>query len=70
MLVGNNIALVIYSYYMGKLLVRLLPIENYNEFSNLLIQTVISTIIILITAEFLPKAIFIVYANDVLKICI
>ncbi len=68
MLVGNNIALVIYSYYMGKLLVRLLPIENYNEFSNLLIQTVISTIIILITAEFLPKAIFRVYANDVLKI--
>lgn len=68
MLVGNNIALVIYSYYMGRFLVRLLPLENYNEFSNLLIQTVISTLVILITAEFLPKAIFRIYANDVLKI--
>ncbi len=68
MLVGNNISLVIYSYYMGRVLVRLLPLENYNEFTNLLIQTVISTIIILITAEFLPKAIFRIYANDALKI--
>lgn len=68
MLVGNNISLVIYSYYMGRFLIRILPLENYNEFTNLLIQTLISTIIILITAEFLPKAIFRIYANDVLKI--
>lgn len=68
MLVGNNISLVIYSYYMGRFLLRILPLENYNEFTNLLIQTLISTIIILITAEFLPKAIFRIYANDVLKI--
>jgi len=68
MLVVNNIALVIYSYYMGRFLVRLLPLENFNEFYNLLIQTIISTIVILITAEFLPKAIFRIYANDVLRI--
>ncbi|EAQ40650.2 hemolysin family protein [Polaribacter sp. MED152] len=68
MLVGNNISLVIYSYYMGSLLIRLFPLEGYNDFSILLIQTVISTIIILITAEFLPKAIFRIYANEVLKI--
>lgn len=68
MLVGNNISLVIYSYYMGAFLIRFLPIENYNEFSILLIQTIISTIIILVTAEFLPKAIFRIYANEVLKI--
>jgi CBS domain containing-hemolysin-like protein len=68
MLVGNNISLVIYSYYMGKFLVRIIPLNSVNEFSILLIQTVISTIVILVTAEFLPKAIFRIYANDVLKI--
>ncbi|QTD37112.1 HlyC/CorC family transporter [Polaribacter batillariae] len=68
MLVGNNISLVVYSYYMGSFLIRILPIEGYNEFTILLIQTIISTIVILITAEFLPKAIFRVYANEVLKI--
>jgi CBS domain containing-hemolysin-like protein len=68
MLVGNNISLVIYSYYMGKFLVRILPLDNINDFSILLIQTIISTIVILVTAEFLPKAIFRIYANDVLKI--
>ena len=68
MLVGNNISLVIYSYYMGKFLLGILPLEAFNEFSILLIQTIISTIIILITAEFLPKAIFRIYANEVLKI--
>ncbi|SDS30304.1 Hemolysin, contains CBS domains [Polaribacter sp. KT25b] len=69
MLVGNNISLVIYSYYMGKLLVRVFSLDtNFNDFTNLLIQTIISTIVILITAEFLPKAIFRIYANEVLKI--
>jgi CBS domain containing-hemolysin-like protein len=68
MLVGNNISLVIYSYYMGVFLVKTLSLESYNNFSVLLIQTFISTIIILITAEFLPKAIFRIYANEVLKL--
>jgi CBS domain containing-hemolysin-like protein len=68
MLVGNNISLVIYSYYMGKFLIRIIPTTGFNEFSILLIQTIISTIVILITAEFLPKAIFRIYANEVLKI--
>ena len=68
MLVGNNISLVIYSYYMGKFLVRFLPVATLNDFSILLIQTIISTIIILVTAEFLPKTIFRIYANEVLKI--
>ena len=68
MLVGNNIALVVYSYFMGQLLIRFLPIATFNEFTILLLQTIISTIIILITAEFLPKAIFRIYANEVMKI--
>jgi CBS domain containing-hemolysin-like protein len=68
MLVGNNISLVVYSYYMGEFLVDILPLKSYNDFSILLIQTIISTIVILITAEFLPKTIFRIYANEVLKI--
>ena len=68
MLVGNNISLVIYSYYMGKFLIRMLPLNSINDFSVLLIQTIISTIVILVTAEFLPKAIFRIYANEALKV--
>jgi len=68
MLVGNNISLVVYSYYMGRFLLGVLPLDAFNEFSVLLIQTLISTIVILVTAEFLPKAIFRIYANEVLKI--
>jgi len=67
MLVGNNISLVIYSYFMGKLIVSKLPSNDFNDFTVLLLQTVISTLIILIAAEFLPKVIFRVYANEVLK---
>ena len=68
MLVGNNISLVVYSYYMGGFLVKILPLSGFNDFSILLIQTIISTILILVTAEFLPKTIFRIYANEVLKI--
>ncbi len=66
MLVGNNISLVIYSFFMGKLIVSLLPVDSLNEFSVLFIQTTISTLIILVSAEFLPKAIFRIYANEML----
>jgi CBS domain containing-hemolysin-like protein len=62
MLVGNNISLVIYSYFMGKVIV------SYLGMSSILLQTFISTLIILVTAEFLPKAIFRVYANETLKL--
>jgi len=65
MLVGNNIALVIYGFYMGDLLMEFIPIVG---FSGLLIQTVISTLVILMTAEFLPKVFFQIYANDLIKI--
>jgi CBS domain containing-hemolysin-like protein len=66
MLVGNNIALVIYSFFMGEFIVGFLPLETFNNFSILILQTLISTVLILITAEFLPKAIFRVYANETL----
>ncbi len=66
MLVGNNIALVIYSFSMGKVLTELLPTDSLNEISILIIHTLISTLVILITAEFLPKALFRIYANETL----
>ena len=61
MLVGNNIALVVYGYFSGELLM------NYYGIDNLLLQTIITTFIILITAEFLPKTFFQVYANKLLR---
>lgn len=64
MLVGNNISLVIYSFFMGELITEKLLGFQLNDFSTLIIQTTISTIIILVTAEFLPKAIFRIYANE------
>jgi CBS domain containing-hemolysin-like protein len=68
MLVGNNIALVVYGYFMGELLMPYLKPILPNDFIILLVQTIISTLIILITAEFLPKAIFRIYSNEALKI--
>jgi len=64
MLVGNNISLVIYSFFMGEIITEKLLGFQLNDFSTLIIQTIISTVIILITAEFLPKAIFRIYANE------
>jgi CBS domain containing-hemolysin-like protein len=65
MLVGNNIALVIYGFFMGDLLMEYIPLAG---FSGLLVQTIISTLIILMTAEFLPKVFFQIYANSLVKI--
>ena len=77
MLIGNNIALVIYGFFMGELLVNWFQSQlstNYGFvnylFTNLslLTQTIISTFIILITAEFLPKVFFQIYSNLLLKV--
>ncbi len=67
MLVGNNIALVIYGFFMGDLLTSFLDPFIESKFVLLLVQTLISTLAILITAEFLPKAIFRIYSNEMLK---
>ncbi|TXE18907.1 HlyC/CorC family transporter [Psychroserpens burtonensis] len=76
MLIGNNIALVIYGFLMGDVLMRWFgtmsskyQVVNYLLVDlSLLSQTIISTIIILFTAEFLPKVFFQIYANSFLKI--
>ncbi|WP_158974472.1 hemolysin family protein [Cellulophaga sp. L1A9] len=77
MLIGNNIALVVYGFYMGDLL--MLWFQSFGDFENvilktlfhdfsLLTQTVISTLVILLTAEFLPKVLFQIYSNSLLKV--
>ncbi len=59
LLVGNNIALVVYGLQMGKLLEPIIElyITTYPT-GVLLIQTILSTLLILVTAEFLPKVLF------------
>jgi putative hemolysin len=76
MLIGNNIALVIYGLFMGELLMNWFSgLAQENNFIRvfltdftLLTQTVISTLVILITAEFLPKVLFQIYANSLLRL--
>jgi len=70
MLIGNNIALVIYGFFMGDLLMGYIDTLSFIEpdgFLAILLQTIISTLVILITAEFLPKVFFQIYANNLVK---
>lgn len=70
-LVGNNIVLVIYGYYMGAVLIRwLFPQYAGSDelpFDVLLVQTLISTGVILLTGEFVPKVVFRIYSVGMLR---
>jgi len=70
MLVGNNISMVVYGFFMGDLVMQWIEKLPFHllEFPNLILQTVISTLIVLITSEFLPKVFFQVYANTFMKL--
>ena len=68
MLVGNNIALVIYGIVMTQILTPQITDYFNSDFTLLLVQTIITTLIVLVTAEFLPKAIFRIYPNQILSI--
>lgn len=70
LLLGNNVSLVLYGFAIANVLDK--PIDTFlgnlsqNELLVLFIQTIISTILILMVAEFLPKIIFSKNPNRIL----
>ena len=71
MLIGNSFALVIYGLFMGQFIIDYLSFlfsPSMNELTVLLLQTIISTLLILIAAEFIPKVLFQIYSNFSMKI--
>lgn len=69
-LIGNTIALVLYGIFMASLLEPMIKAWIPDNFDNqatvMVVQTIISTIIVLITAEFIPKSIFMLNPNSLL----
>lgn len=63
MLVGNSITLVVYGFVMSDWIMNTLPVTYH----NLWWQIGIAGLVILITAEFLPKILFQLHANSLLK---
>lgn len=68
MLIGNNIALVIYGLFMAQLLNKPLSSIIQNQVLIALCEIILSSILVLIIAEFIPKAIFSTLSNRMLKV--
>ena len=66
LLVGNNIVLVIYGILMAKLLNQTL-LQGFSSANALLLETIISTVVIILTGEFVPKTLFRINPNRSLK---
>ena len=67
MLIGNNVAMVVYTLYITDLIEPYLMMLNFNSTLVLLFQTLFSTFFILLFAEFLPKSIFRLNPNSTLR---
>lgn len=67
MLVGNSIALVLYAYHVSGVLLGVLP-QGVSPVWQVLFQISAATAILLLTADFLPKVFFQVYANQLIKV--
>ena len=68
LLIGNNLALVTFGIYIEKILKPKVTLFTDIPFLILLIQTIISTIIILLFAEYIPKTIFRIKPNHALRV--
>jgi CBS domain containing-hemolysin-like protein len=70
MLIGNNIALVVYGILMSNLVVKVLLAQGFSSpfWLLFLIQIAITSAIIIVTSEFLPKIFFQIYANTLIKV--
>jgi len=68
MLVGNNIALVLFGIFMAKWLEPVFIQWGLSEVSVLLLQTIVSTLIILFAGEFVPKTLFRINSNFLLNL--
>jgi len=67
LLIGNNIMLVVFTYLLSKLLTPVFIQLYEHSFFILMANTIVITIVILFFGEFLPKAIFGLYANEALR---
>jgi putative hemolysin len=71
-LVGNNIGLVVYGIYMGAFLnpyiIQYIPGTANSTMLLLLVQSLVSTLIVLVTGEFLPKVLFRINPDIILRV--
>lgn len=68
MLLGNNVALVLYGIFMAELIEPLLQLLTSNDVLILTLQSLIATILILIVGEFTPKVMFRINANLMMQV--